>query len=163
MGLAISLEVFSIDVCCMSKTHAQNSSDILRIRFRSVDSKVVFYVPLSKYHVASAFGLTDVSVPLSTLVDIALIDCIPINSHSCAVRLGFISVRRDWRLKRYLFVIFVYTPIDCNPNAISNEFYHQFVGGLSNARLINNVILSEDLNALVGYLGTKESRLVHTR
>lgn len=67
-----------------------------------------------------------VLVSLKARAETALIDRICINIQSCAVRLeGSIKKRKNWFVKRCILVISVYAPIDCNPNAIKDEFYHQ--------------------------------------
>ncbi|VDP88417.1 unnamed protein product, partial [Schistosoma mattheei] len=65
MGLAMSLESLNIDVCCLTKTRIQDSSEVLQIRSTSVTSKSLFYVSLSGDPVASSSGLAGVGVALS--------------------------------------------------------------------------------------------------
>ncbi|KAH9590336.1 hypothetical protein MS3_00003064 [Schistosoma haematobium] len=159
IGLAMSLESLNIDVCCLSETRIQDSGEVLQIRSTSVASKSLFYVRLSGDPVASS-GLAGVGVALSARAKAALIDWIPINSRLCAVKLGSsIKVRRNRREKRRIFVISVYAPTDCSPDAIKDEFYHQLTVLLQKVRSTDIVVLAGDLNAQVGRLGTEESRL----
>ena len=119
MGLAMSLESLNVDVCCLSETRIQDSSEVLQIRSPSVASKSLFHVRLSGDSVASSSGLAGVGVALSARAEAALIDWIPINSRLCAVRLeSSIKVRRNRRENRCLFVISAYDPTDCRPDAI---------------------------------------------
>ena len=119
MGLDMSLESLNVDVCCLSETRIQDSSEVLQIRSPSVASKSLFHVRLSGDSVASSSGLAGVGVALSARAEAALIDWIPINSRLCAVRLeSSIKVRRNRREKRCLFVISAYDPTDCRPDAI---------------------------------------------
>ena len=160
IGLAMSLEGLNVDVCCLSETRIQDSSEVLQIRSPSVASKSLFHVRLSGDPVASSSGLAGVGVALSARAEAALIDWIPINSRLCAVRLeSSIKVRRNRREKRCLFVISAYAPTDCSPDAIKDEFYHQLTVLLQKARSTDIVVLAGDLNAQVGRLGTEESRL----
>ncbi|CAH8540670.1 unnamed protein product [Schistosoma guineensis] len=156
----MSLESLNIDVCCLSETRIQDSGEVLQIRSPSVTSKSLFYVRLSGDPVASSSGLAGVGVALSARAEAALIDWIPINSRLCAVRLeSSIKVRRNRREKRRLFVISAYAPTDCSPDAIKDEFYHQLTVLLQKVRSTDIVVLTGDLNAQVGRLGTEESRL----
>ncbi|CAH8519273.1 unnamed protein product [Schistosoma haematobium] len=160
IGLAMSLESLHIDVCCLSEAHIQDSGEVLQIRSPSVTSKSLFYVRLSGDPVASSSDLAGVGVALSDRAEAALIDWIPINSRSCAVRLeSSIKVRRNRREKRCLLVISAHAPTDCSPDAIKNEFYHQLAVLLQKVRSTDIVVLARDLNAQVGRLGTEESRL----
>ncbi|CAH8447460.1 unnamed protein product [Schistosoma margrebowiei] len=156
----MSLESLHIDFCRLSETRIQNSGEVLQIRSTSVTSKSLSYMSLSGDPVASLSGFAGVGVALSARAEAALIDWIPINSRLCAVRLeSSIKVRRNRREKRCLFVISAYAPTDCSPDAIKDEFYHQLSVLLQKVRLTDIVVLTGDLNAQVGRLGTEESRL----
>ncbi|VDP83171.1 unnamed protein product [Schistosoma mattheei] len=84
IGLAMSLENFNIDVCCLSETRIQDSGEVLQIHSPSVASKRLFYVRLSRDPVASSSGLAGVGVALSARSEAVLIDWIPINGRLCA-------------------------------------------------------------------------------
>ncbi|CAH8555377.1 unnamed protein product [Schistosoma haematobium] len=160
IGLGISLGSLNINVRCLFETRIQDSGEELQIHTPSVASKSLLYVRLSWDPVAFSSGLAGVGVALSARAEAALIDWIPINSRLCAVRLeSSIKVRRNRREKRCLFVISVYVPTDCSPDAIKDEFYHQLSVLLQKVRLTDIVVLAGDLNAQVGRLGTEESRL----
>ncbi|VDP82784.1 unnamed protein product [Schistosoma curassoni] len=89
IGLAKSLESLNIDVCCLSETRIQDSSEVLQTHSPFVASKSLFYVRLSRDPVVSSSGFAGVGVALCARAEAALIDGIPINSGLCAVRLGF--------------------------------------------------------------------------
>ncbi|KAH9584754.1 hypothetical protein MS3_00006241 [Schistosoma haematobium] len=153
IGLAMSLESLNIDVCCLSETRIQDSSEVLQIRSTSVTSKSLFYVRLFRDPVASSSGLAGVGVTLSARAEAALVDWIPINSRLCAVRLESSIKVRNRREKLCLFVISAYAPTDCSPDAIKDEFYHQLSVFLQKVRSTDIVVLAGDLSAQVGRLG----------
>ncbi|CAH8448391.1 unnamed protein product [Schistosoma rodhaini] len=72
IGLAMSLEGLNVDVCCLSETRIQDSSEVLQIRSPSVASKSLFHVRLSGDPVASSSGLAGVGVALSARAEVAL-------------------------------------------------------------------------------------------
>lgn len=103
MGLAMSLESLNIDICCLSNTLIQNSSQILRVHFLSATSESLFHVRLCGDLVASSSGFAGVDVSLSTWAEAILIDQIPINGRLCDVILeSSIKVRKNWCEKRSL-------------------------------------------------------------
>ncbi|CAH8528613.1 unnamed protein product [Schistosoma mattheei] len=65
IGLVTSLEDLDIDICCLSETHIQNSSEVLQIRSRSIASKSMFHLRLSGNPMTSS-GFVNVGVALGT-------------------------------------------------------------------------------------------------
>ncbi|KAH9591822.1 hypothetical protein MS3_00003964 [Schistosoma haematobium] len=160
IGLATSLGSLDIDVCSLSETRIQDSSEVVQNRSTSVASKGLFYVRLSGNPVASSSGLAGIGVALSARAEAALIDWVSTKSRLCAVRIErFIKVSRNRCEKQCLFVISAYGPTDCSPDAIKDEFYHQLTVLLQKVRSTDILVLAGDLNAQVGRLDTGESHL----
>ena len=159
VGLTRTLESIEIDVCCLSETRIQDSSSTIRLTSLS-DPKETFHLRVSGDPEASASGQAGVGVALSTRAEAALLDWIPVNSRLCAVRLeGSCRVNRQRSDKRCLFVISVYAPTDCSPDAVKDDFYHHLHNLLRKAPKTDIVILAGDLNARVGRLSPDEVHL----
>ncbi|CAH8547777.1 unnamed protein product [Schistosoma mattheei] len=61
IGFAMTLEDLNIDICCLSETRIQDSSEVLQIRSPSVTSKSLFFARLYTDTVASSSGAASMS------------------------------------------------------------------------------------------------------
>lgn len=115
-----TLETTDIDVCCIQAIHIQVLSSAIRLTFPICHS-VKLHLRLSGDSEASASG---VSMALSERPEVALLDWMPADGRLCTERLrGSCKFASSSPHGRNLFVVSVFGPIDCSPNAIKSIFY----------------------------------------
>ncbi|CAH8429248.1 unnamed protein product [Schistosoma intercalatum] len=109
---------------------------------------------------ASSRALTGVGIALRMRAEQALLDWIPVNSRSCAVRLnGSVRTRKDRDTRRYPFVLYAYAPTDCSSEGLEDEFYRKLSEILQKANRSDIVPTGGDFNAQIGSLNRKERHL----
>ncbi|TNN08890.1 polyprotein, partial [Schistosoma japonicum] len=107
-----------------------------------------FTLRVSGNPTATTAGLAGVSIALSSKVEKALLDWIPIDSRLYAVLLnGTVRTRKDRDTRRNLFVVSVYAPTDCSSNKVKDGFYRKLSDLLCKTERTDVVIVVGDFNA----------------
>lgn len=84
-GLAHSLKLLPIDICCLSGTRMQGASSTIR-PLPSSNLNTRSHLRLSGHLASAATDQADVKTALSRRVEATMSDLIPVNSQLCAVR-----------------------------------------------------------------------------
>jgi hypothetical protein len=157
-ALAMTLDALKMDVCSISGTRIQDPSIVTRLE--ASNSEKQFWLRLSGDPAAESRGTAGVGVALSAQAESALLDCIPVNSRLCAIRLkSTVKVRSCRPSSRNLFVISVYAPTDCSSDADKNGFYTELHKLLNLRKSSDIVVMGGDFNAQVGQLGPNKHKI----
>ncbi|CAM0512289.1 unnamed protein product [Fasciola hepatica] len=156
--LALTMNSLKIDVCCLSETRIQDSSNVIQLTAPGISTRYILRT--SGDEAARAVGQRGVGIVLTDKAEAALLDWIPVNSRLCAVRLqGSVGVRKDSCVKRNLFVISAYAPTDCSSDLQKDEFYDALATLVRSSKGSDIVVLAGDFNAQVGKLSVSEACL----
>lgn len=148
-------ESLNADVCCLSKTSIQDSSEVLCTRSSSIDSKSPFHLCLPEDSVESSSCFVGIRIQLSPRAEKTLIAII---NQQLTVGLESFKVGRN-RFEKWQLFISSYEQTDYRSNAIKDEFHHQLNILLKKSNSTYSVVLAPDLNSWSVCPDTEEIRL----
>ena len=153
-SLAITLSSINVDIYCVSETRIQDPSAVLQLSCPNLDNK--YFLKLSGDGTAAVTGRAGVGFPLNSSTQKSFIDWILVNSRMCAARFSSsVEVSHYRSQKGTLFVVSLYTTMNCNGNSAKDEFY-DWNHLLNMKKPSDIVIVAGDYNPQLAKLTTPE-------